>query len=120
MNIMFVIDGKLVTPALGDTILNGITRSSVLEIAKDWGMEVEERKVEVREIVEAAKNGRVTEVFGAGTAATIAHIELIGYQGDDIVLPSVYTREFSNKVFKELDDIKLGKIADRFGWISQV
>lgn len=120
MNIMFVMDGKLVTPALGDTILNGITRASVLVIAKDWGMEVEERKVEVKEIVEAAKAGRVTEVFGAGTAATIAQIELIGYQGEDIMLPAVETREFSHKVLKELDDIKLGKVEDRFGWISQV
>ena len=120
MNIMFVIDGKLITPALGDTILNGITRNSVLAIARDWGMEVEERKVEVAEVIAAAKDGRLTEAFGAGTAATIAHIELIGYKGEDYTLPTIENREFSNKVLKELDGIKLGTIEDRFGWISRI
>lgn len=120
MNIMFVIDGKLVTPALGDTILNGITRDSVLNVARDWGMEVEERKVEVTEVISAIKEGRLTEAFGAGTAATIAQIELIGYKGEDFKLPAVETREFSNKVLKELDGIKLGQIEDRFGWVSKI
>ena len=120
MNIMFVMDGKLVTPALGDTILNGITRDSVLNIARDWGMEVEERKVEVTEVITAIKEGRLTEAFGAGTAATIAQIELIGYKGEDYQLPAVETREFSTKVLKELDGIKLGQIEDRFGWVSKI
>ncbi|MEQ8926184.1 MAG: branched-chain amino acid aminotransferase [Fulvivirga sp.] len=120
MNIMFVIDEKLVTPALGDTILNGITRDSVLNVARDWGMEVEERKVPVAEVISAIKEGRLTEAFGAGTAATIAQIELIGYKGEDFQLPAVETREFSNKVLKELDGIKLGQIEDRFGWVSKI
>ncbi|QSE97707.1 branched-chain amino acid aminotransferase [Fulvivirga lutea] len=120
MNIMFVIDGKLVTPALGDTILNGITRDSVLNVARDWGMDVEERKVPVTEVIAAIKEGRLTEAFGAGTAATIAQIELIGYKGEDFQLPAVETREFSNKVLKELDGIKLGQIEDRFGWVSKI
>ena len=120
MNIMFVIDGKLVTPALGDTILNGITRDSVLTIARDWGMDVEERKVEVTEIIAAIKEGRLTEAFGAGTAATIAQIELIAYDGVDYQLPEVKTREFSNKVLKTLDDIKLGNEEDKFGWLHKI
>lgn len=120
MNIMFVMDGKLVTPALGDTILNGITRNSVLTLARDWGMEVEERKVEVAEIISAAKEGRIQEAFGAGTAATIAQIELIGHAGTDYQLPAVEGREFSHKVLKELDDIKYGRIADKFNWVHKV
>lgn len=120
MNIMFVIDGKLVTPALGDTILNGITRDSVLTLARDWGMEVEERKVEVSEVISAIKEGRLTEAFGAGTAATIAQIELIAYDGVDHILPKVETREFSNKVLKTLDNIKLGKEEDKFGWLYKI
>lgn len=120
MNIMFVIDGKLVTPALGDTILNGITRDSVLTLARDWGMEVEERKVEVSEIIDAIKDGRLTEAFGAGTAATIAQIELIAYDGVDYQLSDVKTRDFSNKVLKTLDNIKLGKEEDKFGWLHKI
>lgn len=120
MNIMFVINGKLVTPALGDTILNGITRNSVITLAKDWGLEVEERKVEVDEIISAAKDGSLQEAFGAGTAATIAQIELIAYKGVDYQLPPIEGREFSNKVLKSLDNIKLGREEDKFGWISKI
>ncbi|MTI22196.1 branched-chain amino acid aminotransferase [Fulvivirga sp. RKSG066] len=120
MNIMFVIDGKLVTPATGDTILNGITRDSVLTLARDWGMEVEERKVEVAEVIDAIRDGKLTEAFGAGTAATIAQISNIAYNDEDFELPAVETREFSNKVLKALDDIKLGKAEDKFGWLHRI
>ncbi len=120
MNIMFIMDGKLVTPALGDTILNGITRDSVLTLARDWGLDAEERQIEVAEVISAAKEGRIQEAFGAGTAATIAQIELIGHNGVDYELPDIETREFSQKVLKELDDIKYGRIEDKFGWIHKV
>lgn len=121
MNIMFVKDGKLLTPAEDtDTILPGITKRSVVELAKDWGMEVEERKITVKEIIEGIKDKSVTEVFGAGTAATIAQIKTLGYRGEDLELPAVETREFSNKVYKYLDDIKLGKVEDKFNWIFKV
>ena len=117
MNLMFVIDDTLVTPELGDSILRGITRDSVLKLARHWGMNVEEQKVSVVELVEGLKSGRVKEAFGAGTAATIAHIELIGYQGRDYALPSIERRVFSNKVFHELDAIKRGLTRDPFGWM---
>ncbi len=120
MNVMFVIDDKLVTPALNDSILNGITRNSVIALAKHWGMNVEERKISVDELIEGLKNGRVKEAFGAGTAATIAHIELIGYEGEDYYLPPVEKREFSNKVLNELDSMKTGISPDPFGWIYKV
>ncbi len=120
MNVMFVIDGKVVTPELGDTILNGVTRDSVLKLAKHWGIGVEERKVSVKEIVEGIPSGRVTDAFGAGTAATIAPIELIGHDGQDYILPSVESRTFSRRVLKALDEIKRGKAPDPFGWIVKV
>jgi len=116
MNIMFVIDDTLVTPALGDSILAGITRDSVLKLARHWGMKVEERRVSVKEIVEAVKAGRLKEAFGAGTAATIAHIELIGYEDKDYYLPPVAERKFANRVFDELEGIKRGAKPDTFGW----
>ncbi|MBY0435816.1 MAG: aminotransferase class IV, partial [Cyclobacteriaceae bacterium] len=117
MNIMFVFDDTLVTPALGDSILPGITRDSVLALARHWGVKAEERKISVDELVDGLKSGRVKEAFGAGTAATIAHIELIGYEGHNYYLPPVETRTFSNRVLNELDGIKRGTKPDLFGWI---
>jgi branched-chain amino acid aminotransferase len=120
MNVMFVIDDTLVTPALSDSILAGITRDSVLKIARSWGMKVEERKISVKELVPALQEGRVKEAFGAGTAATIAHIELIGHEGKDYPLPPVEKREFANKVYKELEGIKRGSRPDPFGWMVKM
>lgn len=120
MNVMFVIDGTLVTPALSDSILAGITRDSVLQLARKWGMKVEERKISVKELIEGIESGKVTEVFGAGTAATIAHIELIGYNDKDYYLPPVEQRKFSNKVYAELEGIKRGQKPDPFGWIVKM
>lgn len=121
MNIMFVIGDTLVTPSEDkDTILKGITKRSVVEVAKSWGMKVEERRVRVDEIIEAAENGSLKEVFGAGTAATIAPIELIHFDGKDYQLPPVENRTFSNKIFKYLNDLKYGVENDQFGWIFKV
>lgn len=120
MNVMFVIDDVLVTPALSDSILAGITRDSVLQLARKWGMKVEERKISVKELIDGLEKGIVTEAFGAGTAATIAHIELIGHEDKDYTLPPVSERKFANKVFEELDGIKRGDRPDPFGWITKM
>jgi len=117
MNVMFVFDDTLVTPALVDSILRGITRDSVIALAKHWGVKVEERKISVRELIDGLESGKVKEAFGAGTAATIAHIELIGHEGKNHYLPPVETRKFSNRVFNELDGIKRGIKQDPFGWM---
>jgi branched-chain amino acid aminotransferase len=121
MNIMFVIDGKLITPSEdSDTILRGITKRSVVEVAKDWGMPVEERKVSVDELLDAVRSGRLTEIFGAGTAATIAHIQRLGYRDEVFDLPAIESREFSNKVYNYLNNLKLGIVPDKFGWVRKV
>jgi branched-chain amino acid aminotransferase len=120
MNVMFVIDDTLVTPALSDSILAGITRDSVLKLARHWGMKVEERKITVTELVDGLEKGRVKEAFGAGTAATIAHIELIGHEGKDYYLPPVEKREFANKVYRELEGMKRGALPDPFGWVAKM
>jgi len=120
MNVMFVINNVLATPALSDSILAGITRKSVLELARHWGMQVEERKISVKELVSALEQGKVQEAFGAGTAATIAHIELIGHEGKNYELPKIEKRQFSNKVYTELESIKRGKSPDPFGWIYRI
>jgi branched-chain amino acid aminotransferase len=121
MNIMFVLDGKLVTPSEdSDTILRGITKRSVVEVARDWGMPVEERKVTVDEIINGIQSGKLSEVFGAGTAATIAQIQKIGFRGQIYDLPAVEGREFSNKVYAYLNELKAGILPDKFNWIRKV
>jgi len=120
MNIMFVIDGKLLTPKTSDSILAGITRASAVEIARDWGMEVEERTISVQEIIKSIEQGRLQEAFGIGTAATISPICLINNEGIDYELPNVDKWEVSKRLAKELEDIKLGRIEDRFGWMHRV
>ncbi|MGK7396500.1 MAG: branched-chain amino acid aminotransferase [Candidatus Cyclobacteriaceae bacterium M3_2C_046] len=120
MNIMFVIDDTLITAPAGNTILKGITRHSVLTLARDWGYKVDERRVTVAEVIDAIKSNRLQEAFGTGTAATIAHIKTIGHEGTDYELPPVEEREFSNKVFNTLEDLKYGRIEDKFGWIYKI
>ena len=121
MNVMFNIDGKLITPSEeSDTILRGVTKRSVVELVTSWGIPVEERKVTVKEIVDAAKEGRLKDAFGAGTAATIAHIASIGYRDEIIELPEISTRELSNRIKETLTDIKSGKAEDTFGWCLKV
>lgn len=121
MNIFFVIDGKIITPSLDSgTILAGVTRDSIIQVAKSWGLTVEERKISVDEVVETINNKKLTEVFGAGTAATIAQIELMNIGDKDYTLPPVANREFSNKVAKYLSDLRTGKIEDPFGWVVRI
>lgn len=121
MNIVFVIDNKIISPSEeADTILRGITKRSVLDLANDWGYEVEERRVSVEEIITAIKERRLQEAFGAGTAATIAHIDVIHHQGTDYKLPEIEGREFSKRVYNELNAIKSGKSEDKFNWIVRI
>jgi branched-chain amino acid aminotransferase len=120
MNLMFVIDDVLMTAETGDTVLEGITRDSVITLAKDWGIQVEVRQITVEEVISALEEGRIQEAFGVGTAATVAHIELIGHEGKDYPLPVINDELFSSRVAKELDEIKTGKIEDKFGWMHKV
>lgn len=120
MNVMFLLDDTLVTSPAGDTILAGITRDSVLTLAREWGYKVEERKVSVEEVIEAIKNGRLKEAFGTGTAATIVHIQAIGFEGHDYNLPPVESSGFSHRVLKALDEIKTGQVKDKWNWVYKL
>lgn len=120
MNVICVIDDTLVTPGLHDTILKGVTRDSVLTIARDMKMKVEERRISVDELVDSHKKGKLQEIFGVGTAATIAPVSLFGYNGKDYELPPVNDKTFGSKIKKELESIRRGKTADRHGWMYKV
>ncbi|MGB3181687.1 MAG: branched-chain amino acid aminotransferase [Cyclobacteriaceae bacterium] len=117
MNVMFVLGDKLITAPTGDTILKGITRESVLKLAKDYGLTVEERPVKVSEVIEAIKDGTLTEAFGTGTAATIAPISHVGYEDDLFELPGDDARKFSSWVLEKLDAIKYGEEKDPYNWV---
>ena len=120
MNVMCVIDGVLITPDLHDTILAGITRDSVITVARDLGIKAEERQISVDELVDAHKKGILQEIFGVGTAATIAPISLFAYNGKDHELPPITAKGVGSRIKKQLDDIRTGKIADKHGWMYKV
>tara|TARA_Y100000782_G_C10188706_1_gene268802 strand:+ start:5924 stop:6991 length:1068 start_codon:yes stop_codon:yes gene_type:complete len=120
MNFMAIMDGKLVTSPLTSTILAGVTRDSILNIARDWGMQVDERPVAVSELKAAMQENRIQEAFGVGTAATVAHISDISIDGENFTLPGAENREFSVKVKKYMDDLKRGRIEDERNWIFKV
>jgi branched-chain amino acid aminotransferase len=117
MNVAFLIGDTLITPSVGDTILSGITRDSVLRIAKDMGMKVEERKVSVQEVVEAAASGILTEAFGMGTAATLAPIQSITHEENEYTLSDVKSWKYAPALLDRLDGIKYGKYEDPYGWM---
>ena len=121
MNIVFQIGGKLITPSEDDdTILRGITKRTLIDLVKTWGIEVEERRVSVEGIIRAAKYGTLEDAFGAGTAATIAQIAVIGYRDEVIELPAMESRTLSNKIKAHLDGVKNGTVEDTFGWNLKV
>ncbi len=120
MNLMFVINDTLVTAPTGDTILKGITRDSIIQLAKDQGMKVEERPVSVKEVVSSIKDGSMQEAFGAGTAATVAQIELIHHDGVDYQLPPVSGWKYSKAFLDTLTKIKMGASEDPHNWIFKL
>ena len=120
MNIFFKIDGKIVTPMLNGSILPGITRDSVLQICRDWGLPTEERRISVDELLEAQANGKLEEVFGTGTAAVISPVGKLRDKDDVMVIGDGKIGEISQKLYDTVTGIQLGKIEDKFGWRVKV
>jgi branched-chain amino acid aminotransferase len=123
MNVMFVIDGNLVTPPLSDSILDGITRDSLLTLAGAAGIAVEERPVSVKELKDGFEKGRIQEAFGAGTAAVVSPVRTIGLDGRDYQLPVVgspdaagHSSSIALRLKSALDDIRYGRTPDPYGW----
>lgn len=120
MNIFFLIDGTLVTPKLGGTVLPGITRRSVISLAREWDIPVEERQISIDELFEAHKSSKLEEVFGAGTAAVISPVGLIHHEGESISLDQEKIGPFAKKMFDHITGIQYGKKEDRYGWVHPV
>jgi branched-chain amino acid aminotransferase len=117
MNIFFKIDGKVVTPMLNGSILPGITRDSVIQICKEWGYDVEERRISAQELIEAQKSGRLEEVFGTGTAAVISPVGKLRYIDDVMTIGGGKIGPLSQKLYDEVTGIQLGDKPDTRGWV---
>ncbi len=116
MNVIFIIDNKLVTPALTDSILEGVTRDSIITLANDMGLTVEERKISVNELENLLQNHKVQEAFGAGTAAIVAPIGSITINQTKYSLPNYSDNAIMFQIKKQLNDIRTGKIPDKYQW----
>ncbi|MEX1012000.1 MAG: branched-chain amino acid aminotransferase [Balneolaceae bacterium] len=120
MNIFFRFRDKLVTPPTQGTILPGITRNSVIELAKSWDIPVEERRIAIDEVFEAHENGELLEIFGSGTAAVISSVGKIFHDRRTLEIDMENPGEFTSRLYKEITGIQYGEIEDRFGWMSPV
>lgn len=116
MNIFFKINGTVVTPMLNGSILPGVTRDSVIQLCKHWGIPVEERKVSVDELMAAAKDGSLEEVWGTGTAAVISPVGHLRFENTVIQIKDGGIGELSQKLYDTVTGIQLGKTEDAFGW----
>lgn len=116
MNMMFVIDGKIVTAPLEGSILAGITRKSILRLAQDKGYQTEERRISVQELFDAYERGGLTEAFGTGTAAVISPVGEMEYQGKSMVLNDHKIGNISQEMYDTLVGIQRGDLPDIYGW----
>ena len=120
MNIMFVIDDTVVTPELNGSILPGITRASALELLRDKGYKVEERKISIDELIGAAKEGRLKEVFGTGTAAVISPVGEILYEGTHYVINDGKIGPVAQDIYDTITDTQYGRIEDKYNWARKI
>ena len=120
MNIFFKIGGKVVTPMLNGSILPGITRNSVLQLCRDWGYAVEERKISAEELLQAQKDGTLEECFGTGTAAVISPVGKLRYKDDVMTICGGQIGPLSQKLYDTITGIQTGTLPDEKGWRVKV
>lgn len=120
MNIFFKINGTVITPMLNGSILPGVTRDSVIQLCKDWGVPVEERRISIDEIFEAHKNGTLEEVFGTGTAAVISPVGQLRWEDHIMKVQDGGIGPYSQKFYDTITGIQLGRIPDPHGWTVEV
>jgi len=116
MNVMFVIDGILITPPVSETTLDGVTRDSLLTLAGEMGIQTEIRRISTDEIENAFRQNTITEAFGVGTAAVVLPMGVIGINGIDHQLPEYNSSSVQNKLKSKLDLIRSGEAEDIYGW----
>lgn len=120
MNVMFKVDGKILTPDLNGSVLDGITRRSCIQLLKDWGYEVEERRISAEELFDAAESGALEEAWGTGTAAVVSPIGELAMDGRKVTVSGGKIGEITQKLYDELTSIQWGRTADPHGWITKL
>lgn len=120
MNMMFVINNTICTAALEGSILPGITRMSILTLAREMGYQVEERKISASELIEAGKSGALQEAFGTGTAAVVSPVGELSYSGESVIINNGEIGAITQKLYDTLTGIQWGKIADTHHWMTRV
>jgi branched-chain amino acid aminotransferase len=120
MNIFFVIDDEIITPALSGSILSGITRDSVIAMAEKWGHPVTQRRISIDEVVEAHGAGKLQECFGSGTAAVISPVGQIKYKDKTLHIGDGQVGSWARKFFDAITDIQYGRTEDSQGWIQKI
>ncbi|GAK05981.1 branched-chain amino acid aminotransferase [Geomicrobium sp. JCM 19037] len=120
MNVFFKIDGEIHTPAINGTILEGVTRKSVIQLLESWDMPVHERRISLEEIRAAHQIGTLEEVFGTGTAAVISPVGLLQYMDEELTINNYETGETAQKLYDTITGIQTGRIEDPFGWTVQL
>ncbi|WP_058303916.1 branched-chain amino acid aminotransferase [Gorillibacterium timonense] len=120
MNVFFKVGGEVITPALNGSILDGITRQSVIGLLKEWGIPVTERKISIEELAEAYKKGELEEAFGTGTAAVISPVGRLSWKKEDMRIGDGTIGELSHRLYDAITGIQTGKMEDTFGWNVQV
>jgi branched-chain amino acid aminotransferase len=119
-NILFYLGDELVTPPLAGTILPGITRDSVLHLARSWEMKVSERMIDLDEVLRALETGKLKEVFASGTAAVISPVGKLHYRGKEYLVNGGKVGPLAQKLYEQITGIQYGKIKDPFGWMERV
>jgi branched-chain amino acid aminotransferase len=120
MNIFFVIDGELVSPALQGSILPGVTRDTVLQLGRMWGLKVAERRIAIDEVLKAQETGKLQEVFGSGTAAVISPVGQIRYADRLITVGDGRVGPLARRFYQAITDIQYGRAEDPNGWVVPV
>jgi len=120
MNIFFVINDEIITPELSGSILPGITRNSVISLAKKWNLKITERKISVDEFVDAHESGKLQEIFGSGTAAVISPVGEIKYGEKVLTINNGKVGHMASKFYNAITDIQYGRAKDPFGWIEPI
>ncbi len=119
-NVFFIIKGELITPELNGSILPGVTRDSVIQLAKSWGMTVIERKISVQELFEAHASGVLDEAFASGTAAVISPIGEFNWAGNVITIADNKIGSVTKNLYDTITAIQYGKSEDKFDWVREI
>lgn len=120
MNVFFKINGEVFTPKLNGSILSGVTRSSVIELLKHWGVPVSEKRISIQDLYQAYLDGELEEAFGSGTAAVISPIGQLTWEGKDMIVNKAETGELSKRIYDTITGIQYGQLEDPFQWVQGI